>query len=173
MNSVQRLRNGSKHSCPRTVVLLHISYLDEPFVTESERLTCSTVDRELGEAGRGWCIMRYHECMRQLAPVEQEKWTTSKILEGFALDWMHQNFQIPSMNYNEPGRTCCQFVRISSANVLQKISRFSMSSESSDMGPMGRLSGLHTATLRFGYAEPLTAARFDLHAKLGIWAQEI
>eukprot|EP00434_Breviolum_minutum_P019078 symbB.v1.2.016818.t1/scaffold1293.1/size126329/6 len=66
-------------SLPRTVVLLHISYLDEPFVTESERLTCSTVDRELG---------------------------------------------------------------------------------------------LHTATLRFGYAEPLTAARFDLHAKLGIWAQD-
>lgn len=45
-----------------------------------------------------------------------------------------------------------------------------MSSESSDMG---WLSGLHTATLRFGYAEPLTAARFDLHAKLGDWAQEI
>ncbi len=35
------------------------------------------------------------------------------------------------------------------------------------------MSGLHTATLRFGYAEPLTAARFDLHAKLGALAQEM
>ena len=32
----------------RTIVLLHIAYLDEPFVAESERLTCKTVDRELG-----------------------------------------------------------------------------------------------------------------------------
>ena len=31
--------------------------------------------------------------------------------------------------------------------------------------------GLHTATLRFGYAEPLTPARFDLHAKLADLAQ--
>lgn len=66
-------------SLPRTIVLLHIAYLDEPFVSESERLTCSTVDRELG---------------------------------------------------------------------------------------------LHTATLRFGYAEPLTPARFDLHAKLADLAQD-
>lgn len=33
------------------------------------------------------------------------------------------------------------------------------------------LAGLHTATLRFGYAEPLTPARFDLHAKLADLAQ--
>ena len=31
--------------------------------------------------------------------------------------------------------------------------------------------GLHTATLSFGYAEPLTAARFDLDSKLAFLTQ--
>ena len=32
--------------------------------------------------------------------------------------------------------------------------------------------GLHLASLTFGYAEPLTPARFDLHSKLGFLAQD-
>eukprot|EP00913_Durusdinium_trenchii_P002231 g2061.t1 len=65
-------------SVPRTLVLLHVAYSEEPFVAESERLKWSTVDRGLG---------------------------------------------------------------------------------------------LHTATLSFGYAEPLTAARFDLDSKLAFLTQ--
>ncbi|CAK8996634.1 Probable potassium transport system protein kup [Durusdinium trenchii] len=66
-------------SVPRTLVLLHVAYSEEPFVAESERLKWSTVDRGLG---------------------------------------------------------------------------------------------LHTATLSFGYAEPLTAARFDLDSKLAFLTQD-
>ena len=35
----------------------------------------------------------------------------------------------------------------------------------------GAQPGLHMATLSFGYAEPLTGARFDIHSKLAFLAQ--
>ena len=42
------ISNESTRPNSRTIVLLHITYSEEPFVAESERLKWSTVDRELG-----------------------------------------------------------------------------------------------------------------------------
>ncbi len=99
MDSVQRLRNDLKHSCTRTVVLLHISYLDEPFVTESERLTCSTVDRELGNAG--WAdVSRVYEatstCRTRKVNEAQNSWGLLSIfgcrINFYDPQWIRKTF---------------------------------------------------------------------------------